>query len=282
MNFRQDRDPGSVKSLLALLRSNQDHSHPTASSPTPPPAATPTPVDAYSLASNPFHQQTYGYSGHSASASVSTNGPGQSLGVPAASSLQDLLATLRQTNSDPSSSKQHVDASSTSRYQQSREEVQDRATYNPQQSWDDHDREPTPTSSSKRRRVEREVDPYAEDVAAYDPVEDDHRYTEDPPPGDQPRSHPEPAPEVEADQTGIIDLSMEDDEDEGNDGMNRYGYTSEQMADLPIEQGRPILDELLQRGDVLEKLKKVRNRVISPGLSLAGGKLIKSWSSNCS
>jgi hypothetical protein len=66
-------------------------------------------------------------------------------------------------------------------------------------------------------------------------------------------------------QSAVIDLSANTDnhneeaeEEEEDDRMNRYGYTPEQMANLSIEEGKPIVDELITRVDVVDKLKKVR------------------------
>ena len=246
MSFRQDKDPGSVKSLLALLRSNQDRADSAGNSPTPSPATSTAIPDPYSLASNPFHQATYGYSG-------SSNAPNgyqagyQSGSAPPASSLQDLLATLRQTNSpapipnlDPATSGLRNATSSHSRRG---------AAY------DEHDQahswaEETGSSSSKRRRVEREVDPYAENVQPYEPDE------EDGPPDNVIQEQVDTSRDAKPER--VVDLVAEEEEEQ-DDGMNRYGYTPEQMAGLSIEQGRPIFTELLERNDVRDELAKVRS-----------------------
>jgi hypothetical protein len=302
MSFRQDSDPGSVKSLLALLRSNQDASTSNnnnaaggSATATPPPAP-PAANDPYSLASNPFHQATYGHLGSSAGTSnghqhqhqperahahgydygyqnQNQPGPAQTGG----SSLQDLLATLRRNNTDsftprPSGSAQretqsHPTLTGTERREREREE----------------DRPQSQASGSKRRRIEREVDrkvevevdPYAEEDQhrgpergyEYDSYEgngtDDRDYDHD---LDRPARIPQPEHVVQVEdppQSAAIDLSANPDndnevEEEEDNQMNRYGYTPEQMSNLSIEEGKPIVDELITRGDVVEKLKKVR------------------------
>jgi hypothetical protein len=316
MSFRQDSDPGSVKSLLALLRSNQDASTSNnnnaaggSATATPPPAP-PAANDPYSLASNPFHQATYGHLGSSAGTSnghqhqhqperahahgydygyqnQNQPGPAQTGG----SSLQDLLATLRRNNTDsftprPSGSAQRETQShpswietltGTERREREREE----------------DRPQSQASGSKRRRIEREVDrkvevevdPYAEGDQyrgpergyEYDSYEangtDDRDHDHD---NDRPAKSPQPTPVAQVEdppQSAVIDLSANTDnhneeaeEEEEDDRMNRYGYTPEQMANLSIEEGKPIVDELITRVDVVDKLKKVRHAPLSLSL----------------
>lgn len=305
MSFRQDSDPGSVKSLLALLRSNQDastsiHSNNAAggSATATPPPAPPAVENPYSLASNPFHQATYGHPGSSAGTLndhhhqperthahaydygyQNQNQPGSA--QTGGSSLQDLLATLRRNNTDsfsprPSDSAGRESSShpswietltGTERREREREE----------------DRSQSQASGSKRRRIEREVetdvevelDPYAEEDQYrgpergydYDSYEangtDDRDYDHD-----RPDRSPQPEQGVQVEvppQSSVIDFSAnpeneneEAEEEEEDDRMNRYGYTPEQMSNLSIEEGKPIVDELVMRADVVDKLKKVR------------------------
>jgi hypothetical protein len=314
MSFRQDSDPGSVKSLLALLRSNQDantsnHSNHSNNAAGGSATATPSPAppaanNPYSLASNPFHHDTYGHSGSSAGTLNShqhqperAHAHGYDYGYPnqnqpgpaqtGGSSLQDLLATLRRNNSASSTSRPSDSASQethshpswietltgTERKEREREE----------------DRSQSQASGSKRRRIEREVetgveaesdlDPYAEedqhrperghDYGSYEANgTDDRDYDHD---NDRPDRLPQPEHMVQVKdppQSAVIDLSANRDndnkveEEEEDDRMNRYGYTPEQMSKLSIEEGKPIVEELIMRGDVIDKLKKVRHAPI--------------------
>ena len=308
MSFRQDSDPGSVKSLLALLRSNQDastsnHSNSVAggSATATPSPAPPAANDPYSLASNPFHQATKGHSGSSAG---TLNGhqhqperahahgydygyqnqtqPGSA--QPGGSSLQDLLATLRRNNTDSFSPRP---SGSASREIHSHPSWIETLTVTERRGLErEEDRSQSQASGSKRRRIEREVDrnvevevdPYAEDDQHRGPEReydynsfegngtDDRDYDHD---NDRPAKSPQPTPVAQVEdppQSAVIDLSantdnhneVEEEEEEEEDRMNRYGYTPEQMSNLSIEEGKPIVDELITRGDVVEKLKKVR------------------------
>jgi hypothetical protein len=310
MSFRQDSDPGSVKSLLALLRSNQDantsnHSNNNnvaggSATATPPPAP-PAANDPYSLASNPFHQATYGHSGSLAGTLNGhqhqperahahgydygyqhQNQPGSAQTV--GSSLQDLLATLRRNNTDSISPRP---SGSASREIHSHPSWIETLTGTERRERErDEDRSQVQASGSKRRRIEREaetgveaerdVDPYAEDDQhrgpergyEYDSYEgngtDDRDHDHD---NDRPAKSPQPehiAQVEDPPHSAVIDLSENTDndnaeaEEEEDDRMNRYGYTPEQMANLSIEEGKPIVDELITRVDVVDKLKKVR------------------------
>ncbi|KAH8081785.1 hypothetical protein HD553DRAFT_351328 [Filobasidium floriforme] len=303
MSFRQDSDPGSVKSLLALLRSNQDantsntsNSVAGGSATATPPPAPPAANDPYSLASNPFHQATYGHPG---SSKGTLNGhqhqhqperahvhgydygyqnqtqPGSA--QTGGSSLQDLLATLRRNNSGPSTS---GPSESTHRETRSHPSWIETLTGTERR---EREREEDPSqvqaSGSKRRRIEREVDrvvevevdPYAEEDQhrpergyEYDSYEangtDDHD-------SERPARSPKSEHVIQVEDphhSAVIDLSANPDndneveEEEEDDRMNRYGYTPEQMSNLSIEEGKPIVDELIMRGDVVEKLKKLK------------------------
>jgi hypothetical protein len=122
--------------------------------------------------------------------------------------------------------------------------------------------------------VEVEVDPYAEEDRhrgpergyEYDSYEangtDDHD-------SERPARSPKPEHVIQVENphhSAVIDLSANTDNDneveEEDDRMNRYGYTPEQMSNLSIEEGKPIVDELIMRGDVVDKLKKVRHAPI--------------------
>lgn len=301
MNFRQDSDPGSVKSLLALLRSNQDanssnNSIAGGSATATPPPAPPALDDPYSLASNPFHQATYGHSGSSARTLnghqhrpehgrgydygyQNQNQPGSS--QTGGSSLQDLLATLRRNNTDSFSPRP---SDSASRETQSHPSWIETLTGTERRERErEEDRSQSQASGSKRRRIEREVetgveaereiDPYAEDDQHRGP---ERRYEYNSYEGngtddrdqtyDRPDRSPQPTPAAQVEdpsQSALIDLSEntdndDEEEEEEDDRMNRYGYTPEQMSNLSIEEGKPIVDELLTRGDVVDELKKVR------------------------
>lgn len=307
MSFRQDSDPGSVKSLLALLRSNQDASTSNTSNSvaggsataTPPPAP-PAANDPYSLASNPFHQATYGHSGSSAGTSHGHQhqpghgqGPGYDYGYqnqtqpgsaqPGGSSLKDLLATLRKSNTDSLSPRPSGSAHRETRSHPSWIETLTGTERRERER--EEDRSQSQASGSKRRRIEREVervvevevDPYAEEDQHrgpergydYDSYEangtDEHDHDDD---NDRPAKSPQPehvAQVGDPPHSAVIDLSANTDnhneeaeEEEEDDRMNRYGYTPEQMANLSIEEGKPIVDELITRVDVVDKLKKVR------------------------
>ena len=241
MAFRQDTDPGSVKSLLALLRSNQTHTH------TPSPSATPPPFNPFSSAppqSNPI--------------------------VPPASSLQDLLETLRRANDSPLPTLPQPGPSSGAGYR------------------DDGGRD-VPRNVKRRRIEPSSIDPYAEDLEQYDQPSDAgaeeeeeeleqdtsdlvHRPEDvreasarDIPRKSQPENDepPDSSPKEVGTKDPAEDGGVEEDED---DDRNRYGYTPEQMSTLPFDQGRPIIIELLERADILSKLKQVR-----PTLSLHPG-----------
>lgn len=306
MSFRQDSDPGSVKSLLALLRSNQDASTSNTSNSVAggsatatPPQAPPAANDPYSLASNPFHQATYGHSGSSAGTLnghhhqperahahgydyryQNQNQPGSA--QPGGSSLQDLLATLRRNNSASSTSRP---SGSANRETQSHPSWIETLTGTERRERErEEDRPQSQASGSKRRRIEREVerelevdvDPYAEDDQHRGPERgydynsyemngtDDRDYDHD---NDRPAKSPQPehiAQVEDSHHSAMIDLSAnpdnenEEEEEEEEDRMNRYGYTPEQMSNLSIGEGKPIVEELVTRGDVVDRLKKVR------------------------
>jgi hypothetical protein len=312
MSFRQDSDPGSVKSLLALLRSNQDanasnNSVAGGSATATPPPAPPAIDDPYSLASNPFHQATYGHSGSSAGTSNGhqrqhrpEHGHGYDYGYQnqtqpgsaqtGGSSLQDLLATLRRNNTDSFTPRP---SGSASREIHSHPSWIETLTVTERRELErEEDRSQSQASGSKRRRIERQVDreveaergvdPYAEDDQhrgperryEYDSYEangtDDRDHD-----NDRPARSPQPEHVVQVEDPhhpAVRDLSENtdnDNEEEGeeqDDRMNRYGYTPEQMSNLSIEEGKPIVEELVTRGDVVDKLKKVRHAPLSLSL----------------
>jgi hypothetical protein len=318
MSFRQDSDPGSVKSLLALLRSNQDantsntsNSVAGGSATATPPPAPPAANDPYSLASNPFHQATYGHSGSSAGISHGhqhqperAHAHGYDYGYQpgsaqtGGSSLQDLLATLRRNNTDSISPRP---SGSASREIHSHPSWIETLTVTERRELErEEDRSQSQASGSKRRRIERQVDrevevergvdPYAEDDQHRRPERgyeygsyeangtDDRDYDHD---LDRPARIPQPEHVVQVEdppQSAAIDLSANPDndnevEEEEDNQMNRYGYTPEQMSDLSIEEGKPIVEELIMRGDVVDKLKKVRlaQSALFPYFGLVGG-----------
>jgi hypothetical protein len=205
----QDNDPGSVRSLLALLRpSTQTNSTPTQPS-------WPATQTYPSLEINPFHEATYG--------SPQTYSPAPTP-VPSQASLQALLATLKNVNSQlPSqayASSPYGSASGPSGYQVSSDI--------------EH--------SQKRRRINRDVDPYAEEHVEQSDEEKDFEIIE-PPAKKQAVQVPEPAAPVP-----VVDIE---------DAQNEFGFTPEQMQDLPFQEGKEILAVLLQRRDVMNKIEEV-------------------------
>ena len=246
MAFRQDTDPGSVKSLLALLRSNQTHT-PSPSATTPPPL---NPFSSAQPQSNPI--------------------------VPPVSSLQDLLETLRRANDSPQPQPQ-PGPSFGAGYRE------DGGRQGPR--------------DAKRRRIEpSSIDPYAEDHGEYNHAEDEeeeeeeeegveldrselvHRpkYTEasawDNPRRPQAETNEPPDQTTHDVGTGSpieVAGTEEDIVDDDDDDRNRYGYTPEQMSTLSLDQGGPIIRELLERQDTLSKLKQV-SPTLCPWFDLMG------------
>ena len=235
MAFRQDTDPGSVKSLLALLRSNQTHT-PSPSATTPPPL---NPFSSAQPQSNPI--------------------------VPPVSSLQDLLETLRRANDSPQPQPQPGPSFG--------------AGY-----WEDGGRQGP--RDAKRRRIEpSSIDPYAEEHGESNHAEDEEEEEEEEEGVELDRSgsvhRPKDVPEASAwynpqrsqsetieppDKTshdvGIGSLTEvagaeEEIADDDDDDRNRYGYTPEQMSNLSLDQGGPIVHELLERQDIISGLKQV-------------------------
>lgn len=276
----QDTDPGSVKALLALLRPSSE----TASTQTPPPAAyhansynapVSTQHPSYDL---PYRQEQSPY------APPSSNYVQPSAGLSASthSSLQELLATLQRSNSN-----NNAQASSSSAYQSKHPyNIADRNTYNSYAQKEDgynaasssgsaydpytgeegivqgRDDDVNGNRRKKRRTEEKEDDPYNDEFRpeVYEPDGEEHSEEQQEKSPERPtrnslaRDEDHSSAHVDTQVEPIGDISTVPAEPEP--GAPAEDIFLDQR-NIPLEEGKPIIRQLMTRPDIINKLKAV-------------------------